>query len=97
MTGSPEDIRKVANAYKASYARVDDPRTGEYSIDHSGVIYLMGRDGKYLGFMPPQTAPDRLIEISAQISRRWIAAAGRVHAKGRMPSHPPFQVSFVTS
>lgn len=63
LTGSPEDIRKVANAYKASYARIDDPRTGEYSIDHSGVIYLMGRDGKYLGFMPPQTAPDRLIEI----------------------------------
>jgi protein SCO1/2 len=63
LTGSPEDIRKVANAYKAFYARVEDPRTGEYSIDHSGVIYLMGRDGKYLGFMPPQTSPDRLLEI----------------------------------
>jgi protein SCO1/2 len=63
LTGSPEEIRKVANAYKAFYARVEDPRTGEYSIDHSGVIYLIGRDGKYLGFMPPQTAPDRLIEI----------------------------------
>lgn len=63
LTGSPEDIRKVANAYKAFYVRVVDPRTGEYSIDHSGVIYLMGRDGKYLGFMPPQTAPDRLLEI----------------------------------
>jgi protein SCO1 len=63
LTGSPEEIRKVANAYKAFYARIEDPRTGEYSIDHSGVIYLMGRDGKYLGFMPPQTAPDRLIEI----------------------------------
>jgi protein SCO1/2 len=63
LTGSPEEIRKVANAYKAFYARVEDPRTGGYSIDHSGVIYLIGRDGKYLGFMPPQTAPDRLIEI----------------------------------
>jgi protein SCO1/2 len=63
LTGSPEEIRKVANAYKAFYARVEDPRTGEYSIDHSGVIYLMGRDGQYLGFMPPQTAPDRLLEV----------------------------------
>jgi protein SCO1 len=63
LTGSPEEIRNVANAYKAFYARVEDSRTGEYSIDHSGVIYLMGRDGKYLGFMPPQTAPDRLLEI----------------------------------
>jgi cytochrome oxidase Cu insertion factor (SCO1/SenC/PrrC family) len=42
---------------------VDDKRIGEYAIDHSGVVYLMGRNGKYLGFMPPQTGPDRLIEI----------------------------------
>jgi cytochrome oxidase Cu insertion factor (SCO1/SenC/PrrC family) len=63
LTGSSEEIRRVANAYMAFYARVEDPRTGEYSIDHFGVIYLMGRDGKYLGFMPPQTAPDRLIDI----------------------------------
>jgi protein SCO1/2 len=63
LTGAPAEIRKVANSYKAFYVRVEDPRTHEYSIDHSGVIYLMGRDGRYLGFMPPQTGPDRLIEI----------------------------------
>jgi cytochrome oxidase Cu insertion factor (SCO1/SenC/PrrC family) len=63
LTGTPEEIRKVANSYQAFYAKVEDRGTGEYSIDHSGVIYLMGRDGKYLGFMPPQTGPDRLIEI----------------------------------
>lgn len=63
LTGSPREIREVANAYKAYYTKVQDPQTGEYSIDHSGVIYLLGRDGQYLGFMPPQTAPDHLIEI----------------------------------
>jgi cytochrome oxidase Cu insertion factor (SCO1/SenC/PrrC family) len=63
LTGSPEEIRKVANAYKAFYVKVQDERGGEYSIDHSGVIYLMGRNGEYLGFMPPQTNPDRLTEV----------------------------------
>jgi cytochrome oxidase Cu insertion factor (SCO1/SenC/PrrC family) len=63
LTGSPDEIRKVANSYKAFYARVENPSTHEYSIDHAGVIYLMDRDGNYLGFMPPQTAPGRLIEI----------------------------------
>jgi cytochrome oxidase Cu insertion factor (SCO1/SenC/PrrC family) len=63
LTGSPADIRKVANSYKAFYTKVSDERTGEYSIDHSGVIYLMGRNGEYLGFMPPQTGPERLTEI----------------------------------
>jgi cytochrome oxidase Cu insertion factor (SCO1/SenC/PrrC family) len=63
LTGSPEEIRKVANAYKAFYTKVPISRPGEYAIDHTGVIYLMGRDGQYLGFMPPQTGPERLTEI----------------------------------
>ena len=63
LTGTAEEIRKVANAYKAFYAKVPGGRDGDYAIDHTGVIYLMGRDGEYLGFMPPQTGPERLIEI----------------------------------
>jgi cytochrome oxidase Cu insertion factor (SCO1/SenC/PrrC family) len=63
LTGSPEGIRAVANAYKAFYVKVPDERSGGYSIDHTGVIYLMGRNGEYLGFMPPQTNPDRLTEV----------------------------------
>jgi protein SCO1 len=66
LTGSPEEIRKVANAFKASYTKVLGPREGEYAIDHTGVIYLMGRSGEYLGFMPPQTDPVRLTEILRQ-------------------------------
>jgi protein SCO1/2 len=63
LTGSPDEIRKVANSYKAFYAKVQDERSGDYAIDHAGVIYLIGRNGEYLGFMPPQTNPDRLTEV----------------------------------
>jgi protein SCO1/2 len=63
LTGSPDEIRKVADAYKAFYVKVRDERNGDYSIDHAGVIYLMGPHGEYLGFMPPQTNPDRLTEV----------------------------------
>jgi cytochrome oxidase Cu insertion factor (SCO1/SenC/PrrC family) len=69
LTGSPAEIRKVANSYKAFYVKVQDERSADYSIDHAGVIYLMGRNGEYLGFMPPQTNPDRLTEIL----RRYLA------------------------
>ena len=63
LTGSLDEIRKVANSYKAFYAKVPDERSGNYLIDHAGVIYLMGRKGEYLGFMPPQTNPNRLTEV----------------------------------
>jgi cytochrome oxidase Cu insertion factor (SCO1/SenC/PrrC family) len=63
LTGSPEEIRKVANAYKAFYAKVPSAQSGEYAVDHTGVIYLIGRNGEYLGFVPPQTGPEKLTEI----------------------------------
>jgi protein SCO1/2 len=63
LTGTPEEVRKVADAYKAFYAKLPPGRDGEYAIDHTGTIYLMGRAGEYLGFMPPQTDPEKLTEI----------------------------------
>ena len=63
LTGSPEEIRKVANSYKAFYVKVPGERGADYSVDHAGVIYLMGRNGEYLGFMPPQTNPGKLTEV----------------------------------
>jgi len=41
LTGAPDEIRKVANSYKAFYAKVLDGQGAGYSIDHTGVIYLM--------------------------------------------------------
>jgi cytochrome oxidase Cu insertion factor (SCO1/SenC/PrrC family) len=66
LTGSPGDIRKVARAYKAYYAKVEGPRGEDYAIDHTSFIYLVGRDGKYLGFFPPGTTPGRMVEIIRQ-------------------------------
>ena len=63
LTGAPEDIRKVALAYKVYYARKDNGPGEDYTIDHTGVTYLVGREGEYLGFVPPQTSPQRLTEV----------------------------------
>lgn len=63
LTGAVEQIRAVALSYKAYHAKVKDERGEDYAIEHTGVIYVVGRSGQYLGFIPPQTTPDRLIEI----------------------------------
>ena len=31
--------------------------------DHSGVVYVVGRDGRYLGFAPPGTSAERLMTL----------------------------------
>ena len=63
LTGDATSIRQAARAYKVYYAKA--PRAGgsDYTIDHSGYIYLMDRAGQYLGFFPPGTPPDRMADV----------------------------------
>ena len=62
LTGEPSAIQRAARAYKVYYAKVPTSK-GDYTVDHSGFVYLMGRDGEYLGFFPPGTSADRMVEI----------------------------------
>jgi protein SCO1/2 len=62
LTGSAEQIRRVALAYKVYYAKYP-PDSSDYVIDHSSFIYLVDKAGKYIGFFPPGTTADRMIEI----------------------------------
>ena len=66
LTGTPEQVRKVADSYKAYYAKYSPPDGAVYLIDHSGFTYLMGRSGEYLGFFPPGTSAERMAEIIRQ-------------------------------
>jgi cytochrome oxidase Cu insertion factor (SCO1/SenC/PrrC family) len=59
LSGDGRSIQQAAGGYKVYYAKVA-MRNSEYTIDHSGFIYLMDRAGQYLGFFPPGTPPDRM-------------------------------------
>jgi protein SCO1/2 len=62
LTGSLDAIHKAADAYKVYSAKVSLGKDN-YTVDHTAFIYLMDRDGGYLGFFPPGTSADRMIEI----------------------------------
>jgi protein SCO1/2 len=66
LTGAPDEIRKVATAYKTYYAKVETADHKDYVVDHTAFIYLVGRQGEYLGFLPPSTTPERLAEVIRQ-------------------------------
>ena len=65
LTGDAAHIRDAARAYRVYYAKVVIDGAAEYTIDHSGFIYLMDRDGKYLGFFPPGTPAGRMAVVIA--------------------------------
>ena len=63
LTGDAAQIRDAARLYRVYYAKVAIEGAAEYTVDHSGFIYLMDRDGKYLGFFPPGTPSDRMVAV----------------------------------
>jgi protein SCO1/2 len=49
LTGSPEDIARVAKAYRVYYAKAKGSESEtDYLMDHSTILYLMGPDGKFV-------------------------------------------------
>jgi protein SCO1 len=63
LTGSPEAIAAAADAYRVAYAKIyEDTRKPDYSIDHSGLVYLMGKDGEYITHFPYGTPAAKMTE-----------------------------------
>jgi protein SCO1/2 len=58
LTGTEEQIRSAAAAYRVFYQRVEDDATmAEYLIDHLSVIFLMDANGEFAEIFPHGTAP----------------------------------------
>ena len=66
LTGSVNEIREVAKRYKAYFAKVPLKNSSNYMLDHSANIYLIDRQGAFLGSFPPGTKADRLVEVVRQ-------------------------------
>ena len=67
LTGSPSDIAATAKAYRVFYQKVpeeNDPT--HYSIDHSSIFYLMGKDGSLLAPIPHTNDVDVFTEAVAK-------------------------------
>ena len=57
LTGDLAAIRRTALAYKVFFAR-HRTDSANYPVDHTGFIYLVGKDGRYRGFLPPGSSPE---------------------------------------
>jgi protein SCO1/2 len=61
LTGTPAQIAAVARAYKVYYAKTEGEDDGDdYMMDHSGFLYLMGPDGRFIKSFASETTMDEL-------------------------------------
>ena len=80
LTGSPELIRRAADHFKVTYSKHSEPGSapGDYTMDHSVGMYLVGPDGRFLSKFGYTAAPE---DIAARIGERIdaynVSGAGR--------------------
>jgi cytochrome oxidase Cu insertion factor (SCO1/SenC/PrrC family) len=60
LSGSEDEIRSVATAYKVFFEKVTPPGVKTYFIDHSAVTFLLDRNGNYVLFFPAGTPAKRM-------------------------------------
>lgn len=62
LTGTPAEVRKMADRYKAYYAQVP-LKAGGYLIDHAAGIYLLDQAGRFLGSFPAGAGAELVNEV----------------------------------
>lgn len=61
LTGTPEEVAQAAKAYRVYYAKHPEPG-GNYSMDHSSVIYVMDPQGRFTASFTHESAPEQIAE-----------------------------------
>jgi len=56
LSGKPEAVEQVEKEYRV-YARKAPGRDGDYAMDHSSVVYLMDRNGQFVGAFNLERSP----------------------------------------
>lgn len=69
LTGTEDEIASIAKEYRVYYRANKDEGTN-YTVDHSGVVYLMKPDGTYLFNYSLSNSPDAM---AADLTRRTVA------------------------
>jgi protein SCO1/2 len=64
LTGTPEQIATAVKAYRVYAAKrpTEGGKSLDYLMDHSGFLYLMGPDGKFLRVFPAGTPGEDLAQ-----------------------------------
>jgi protein SCO1/2 len=62
LTGTPEQVREAAKAYRVYYRKAENDSATEYLMDHSSITYLMDPKGNYVTHFGHDVTADGMAE-----------------------------------
>ena len=64
LTGDTKKVEAIAKSFRVYAKKLPGEKTGDYTVDHTGVVYLMDKRGKFVSAFnlhrPPQQAAREL-------------------------------------
>jgi len=69
LTGTTEQVKQVADAYRIFFRRVEDPNYTYYLMDHTSFVYLLDPEGKVAALFRYGTTPQEMAKIIRQHMR----------------------------
>lgn len=67
LRGSSDETLQAAKAFRMYYRKAPETEPGRYMVDHASIVFLMGRDGRYLTHFTHTTLPE---PMAAEIKQR---------------------------
>jgi len=67
LTGDADAIQAIAKAYRVYYKKVP-LQDGDYTMDHTAIVYLMGKDGHFIAPFSLKRSP----EVAAADLRKYL-------------------------
>lgn len=69
LTGSPEQVRAAADAFRVYYERGEDAPGGSYLMNHSNIVYLFDPEGRPMAMLPTDEGADA---VTAELAK-WVS------------------------
>lgn len=69
LTGSEEQVKAAADAFRVFYTRGQDTPGGGYLMDHSRIVYLFGPTGEPLATLPADEGAE---SVAAELEK-WVS------------------------
>lgn len=72
LTGSEDATKAAAKAFKVAYKANNETDKENYTVDHSSIIYLLGRDGKLKTFFSDNQDPKKMAQCIVNLNKNGL-------------------------
>lgn len=63
LTGTLQEVEKAAQGYRVYYAKTNNQNDSDYLLDHTSIVYVMDKRGRYITSFNHETTPKEILTI----------------------------------